>query len=286
MKEFWNLKERIVNKRTERQIQEIYEAVFKKIYTQKNIDALAKGSRIDITQTAALLESSEAYENFAKKFAKELAKKGIGKERGLWRKYFEAARKLHYVGLPKTWNEFEKSVMSKAIENNFKMIKSIPKQALAISQHVYTSTLIKEVAENKLSRGAFERQLKKHEAKNAKLIARTESAKLQTAILEQRAKDIGCVAYIWRASNDRRTRESHKEMNNVVVFWRPDPEKPLRDKMRGNAGEFPNCRCTPQPIIDEDDLTNATYKVYDYHTDKIITMNRFELLEALEKKEI
>ena len=46
-------------------------------------------------------------------------------------------------------------------------------------------------------------------------------------------------------------------MNGVIVFWRPDNQKPLLDKMRGNAGEFPNCRCTPLPILDENDITES-----------------------------
>ena len=53
--------------------------------------------------------------------------------------------------------------------------------------------------------------------------------------------------------------------------------------MTGHAGEFPNCRCSPNPIMDEDDLTKSNYKVYDYRNDTIIILSKKQLIEALEK---
>lgn len=272
-----------MNKATEREILKIYTEVFNKIYNKTRLAALAKGSRVAILEAASLLESSETYKEFAKEFAKSLAKKGIASQRGLWRKYYEAARKLHYITLPPTYREYEYNILSAAVKHNFTMIKSIPSETVKVMEHKYTSTLIEEVAKGNLSRGSFARQLASHGHKNAKLIARTESAKLQTEILQNRATQLGSVAYIWRSSNDKRTRPSHRAMNDVVVFWQSEMQKPLLDKMRGNAGEFPNCRCTPQPIVDKDDLTKSVYKVYDYRTDKIISMNKKELIEALDK---
>ena len=72
-------------------------------------------------------------------------------------------------------------------------------------------------------------------------------------------------------------------MNGVIVFWRSADQKPLLDNMRGDAGEFPNCRCSPEPILDVDDLTKTTYKVYNYLTDKVMTMNKKELIDHLER---
>ena len=172
--------------------------------------------------------------------------------------------------------------LSAAVKHNFTMIKSIPARMMEILEHKYTSTLIEEVAKGKLPRGSFERQLKAHGHKQAKLIARTETAKLQTAIVQNRSQDLGSVMYRWRSSNDKRTRPSHREMNDVIVFWRSDLEKPLLDEMYGNAGEFPNCRCSPQPILDENDITNSWYKVYDYRQHKIISLGKNELIKAMQ----
>ena len=266
----------------ERKIDALANNVFKKVYTNAALKALIKEDRTVAIQNATMLESSKVFNEFAAKFSKELAKAGLRSQRGIWRKYYEKAKQLHYVGLPSTFTEYEYNVASQAVKQNFEMIKSIPRRSLEMLEHNYLSTLIEEVMKGKLARGSFQKQLASHGYKHAKLIARTETAKLQTAILENRSTSLGSIAYIWRASNDIRTRPSHKEMNGVVVFWKDQLHKPLRDGMRGNAGEFPNCRCTPLPIFDEDDLKTNTQKVYDYTTDKIISMTKREILDAIQ----
>ena len=270
-----------MDKSIERKIAKIYGFVYSKIFNKERLAKLSKGIRTDILRAEAMLESSESYNNFAIEFSKELAKLGLRRQRGIWRKFYAAAKKRHYVALPSTWQEFEMKQLSAAVQHNFAMIKTIPKRMLEILEHRYTSILIEEVAKGRRTRGAFERELKSHGHKQAKLIARTETAKLQTAIIQNRAEKLGSVAYRWRSSNDKRTRPSHREMNDVIVFWRPNMDKPLLDNMYGNAGEFPNCRCTPQPIFDEFDLQDSWYKVYDYRQHKIITLGKKELLKAI-----
>ena len=271
-----------MDKTVERKINKIYNIVYNKLFNKTRVAKLSKGIRTDILRAEAILESSKSYNKFAEEFSKELAKVGLRKQRGIWRKYYAVAKKRHYVALPKTWSEFEMKQLSAAVKHNFTMIKSIPARMMEILEHKYTSTLIEEVAKGKLPRGSFERQLKAHGHKQPKLIARTETAKLQTAIVQNRSQDLGSVMYRWRSSNDKRTRPSHREMNDVIVFWRSDLEKPLLDGMYGNAGEFPNCRCSPQPILDENDITNSWYKVYDYRQHKIISLGKNELIKAMQ----
>lgn len=271
-----------MNKTIERQIRQIYDKVFNKVYSHQNLRQLSSGNRSAILQTIAKIESSSAYDLFAREFAIELSKKGLRYQRGIWRKFYAAAKRLHVVGLPISYSAYESQLMKKAVEHNFTMIKSIPQKTMIVLQHKYTSSLIEEVAKGVLGRGSFERQLRAHGAKNAKLIARTETAKLQTSIAENRARDVGSVAYIWLSSRDRRTRPSHQKMNGVVVFWRDQQtEKPHLDNMYGNAGEFPNCRCAPQPIVDPDQLKSSSYDVYDYRTDKIIKIKTKDLITKL-----
>lgn len=272
-----------MKKSVERQIQQIYGEVFKKVFTPKRLRTMRHGSKGTLRKTITTIAKSKEYDEFAKKFSLALSKKGLSGSKGVWRKYYEAAKKSRYVALPKTIKAYEASIMKKAIEHNFNMIKTIPDRILELVGRKYMSTLISEVGKGEITRGSFRRQLASHGHKNAKLIARTETAKLQTAILETRSIELGSVAYIWRSSHDSRTRKSHKDMNDVVVFWQKETLKPLLDKMYGNAGEFPNCRCSPQPIVNTDSLTKHNYNVYDYKTHKVIRMSKAKLIEALNK---
>lgn len=275
-----------MNKRVEQKINQIYQLVYKKVFNNKNLAALANGSRLNAVQTITSIENSVQYEKFAQQFALELAKTGLNQQRGVWRKFYKASQQTHNVAIPKTLREYEANIMSVAIKQNFTMIKSIPNEMMKLLEHDYVSTLIESVAKGSLGRNAFRMQLAAHGHKNAKLIARTETAKLQTTIMETRAKELNLVAYEWVASRDKRTRPSHRDMDGVIVFWREQSQKPLLDKMRGNAGEFPNCRCTPEPIVDESELTDTYYKVYNYHNDKVERWSHKKLIEALQKGEI
>lgn len=275
-----------MNKRIERKIQKIYEAVFKKIFTYKIKKEASNGERSGVLNRLYKLQNSTQYDRFCKKFAKELAKMGLSNEKGIWRKYYEAAKSKHIIGIPSTYKEYELNTFKKAIEENFKMIKSVPESIRKVYEQKDIQDLIDQIALGKSGRKSFENSLKSHGYKNAKLIARTEAAKLHTIIDKERCTQLGSVCYIWGASNDKRTRPSHREMNGVVVFFRESNEKPLRDKMRGDAGEFPNCRCDIEPILDENDLTKNSYEVYDYRNDTIIKMSKNELLEKIQKGQL
>lgn len=271
-----------MNKQVEKDVEKLYNDVLKKVYTKEELRNLSKGSRAGILKRVALLNSSRTYDKFARKFAKQLAAKGIRYKRGEWRKFFNEARKMNYIAINKTWTEFETEQLTKLVQQNFTMIKSLPNESVKLIEHKYTQTLINQVAKGSIGRRTFEQQLLSHGAKNAKMIARTETAKLQTSITKTRAQDLGSVAYRWVSTRDKRTRKSHQEMNGVVVFWRPEYQKPLLDGMRGDAGEFPNCRCAANPIVNVKRLEQSVYKVYDYRNDKIITMSKTKLIEHLQ----
>jgi len=272
-----------MNKRTEQIIEKIYNEVFKKIFNRKRITEASKGKSTSVESVIFQLQNSEAYDKFAERFSKKLASAGLSKERSLWKKYYQAAKEKHVGVLPSTFTAYKQLLLRKAVQENFKMIKSIPEHILKTYEQKAIQSVIDQIALGKAGRKTFESVLKKHGAKNAKLIARTESAKLQTAIDENRATSLGSVCYEWLSTKDRRTRKSHKDMNGVIVFWREQSQKPLLDNMRGNAGEFPNCRCSPLPILDENDLKKSKYKVYDYRNDKIITLSKKDLIENIKK---
>lgn len=264
----------------EKEINKIYKKVFNEVFkNNKNLDIdKAKKKLIEFS-------SSKKYEEFCNKFSKELAKKNIKWKKDTWKKLYKVAKKEGVISLKSNYTDYQKKVMKKAVKENFKMIKSIPEKIMKVLKEKGVKELVNEVALGKTDRGSFKKFLEEKKVKNAELIARTETAKLQTIIQKERATNLGSVCYIWKTSNDRRVRESHRRMNNVVVFWRDDEEeKPHLDNMYGNAGEFPNCRCDCSSIVlPKVQLTRNSYKVYNYKTEKIEQISKKKLLEMIEE---
>lgn len=124
---------------------------------------------------------------------------------------------------------------------------------------------------------------KKTNAK-AELIARTQISITSTNMTRQRAESLGWNFYIWHATGDVRTRDSHNAMNGVIVGWDdpPAPEdlhptigakgKPYKNTLgHYHAGCCPNCRCYPEPILSLDDVT---FPAKLYGKGKIRTVSR------------
>lgn len=268
-----------INKEIEKKIKNIYNAIFNEIYKKsKNKDPR------EIKKELVKLSKSSKYEQFCKKFAVTLAKKGVKWQKDTWLKLFKLAKKEGIIALKANYNDYEKKLIIKQTKDNFRLIKSLPKEIEKIIKQKSINELFREVALGKERRGHFESFLRSKNIKNARLIARTEVSKMQTALNEQRSRSLKSVCYIWRTSNDKRVRKSHRNMMNVVVFWRKDKEKPCLDKMFGNAGEFPNCRCRCEAIVIPNiQLKNSNYKVYNYKIQKIVTLTKKELFEKIEK---
>ena len=83
----------------------------------------------------------------------------------------------------------------------------------------------------------------------AKLIARTETARANSAFVQARAKSVGATSYVWRTTMDGAERDSHAEMNGKVIEYSSPPR--LSDGTIGHAGTFPNCRCWQDVILPE-----------------------------------
>ena len=79
--------------------------------------------------------------------------------------------------------------------------------------------------------------------RRAKLIARDQLEKYNSALSMSRQKSIGVQGYIWRTSGDERVRESHSEKNGLRFDW----DNPPADT--GHAGEDIQCRCTAEPDL-------------------------------------
>lgn len=99
----------------------------------------------------------------------------------------------------------------------------------------------------------------------ANLIARTETAKLNTAINKAQMEEAGVEYYEWACMMDERSRDSHEKMDGKICPW-SNPNKvynkdtgKLEDRPNSavhlHPGEDFNCRCVAlpwDPLIEED----------------------------------
>lgn len=133
-------------------------------------------------------------------------------------------------------------------EHNMTLIKNLPS--------VCYNELRKGYLEGKSFRGTeLEQKLYEKLGSRAKLVVRTESAKVNTAITEVRSRSLGVKGYIWSSSGDARVRDTHSMLDGVLIFWDDAPtfmyttQKGTQSNMVGHCGETPNCRCIAIPII-------------------------------------
>lgn len=83
----------------------------------------------------------------------------------------------------------------------------------------------------------------------ARLIARTETSRASSNLMQARAQHAGSDGYVWRTSGDLDVRPSHAAMEGRYVRW---GQPPTLDGLTGHAGCLPNCRCFSEPIFPDD----------------------------------
>lgn len=138
------------------------------------------------------------------------------------------------------------------VAENVSLIKSIPERYFTeIEQAVMRNVRAgrrASVIENEIRD-----RYPKH-ASHAKLIARDQTAKLNSQITRKRHEALGVTGYFWRDSNDDRVRPRHgflgKQSRSGRIFkYESPPVVDLRTGRRGNPGEDFQCRCTGEPAI-------------------------------------
>ncbi len=77
----------------------------------------------------------------------------------------------------------------------------------------------------------------------AKIIARDQTSKFNSALNRQRNENLGIEDYIWRTSGDERVRDEHDKNNGQSFSYENPPED------TGNPGDDVMCRCTAEPDV-------------------------------------
>ncbi len=143
------------------------------------------------------------------------------------------------------------STLRTTTKANVKLIESIPAEYFSkIERLVFQNTLTGRTDAKSLRKSIHE--IGESTASRAKLIARDQVAKLNSAVNEERNIALGIVEYIWRATGGRagdgRTRNRHRAAHGLK-FRFDDPKVIGVTGDRVNPGDDIQCRCTAEGVI-------------------------------------
>ena len=228
-------------------------------------------------------QKSAAYNNYIESIVRRMVTPIAVANMRTWRQAAKKSTKglLIYKLLKDEVNVNGNYIFEDQIRENVGLIKTLPQD---VADKVVRD-IVDEAIKGKRARTIetiIREQTDKHSRASARLIARTEVSKTTTAITKARSEDLDIKWYVWRTALDGdRVRESHRNMEGVLVAWTnpPSPEKLVGEKDVGNyhAGNIWNCRCYPEPLIDIDDV-KWPHKVYYQERIQRMTKTQFDQL--------
>ena len=190
---------------------------------------------------AALNKYSELLDPWAKSVAHKMITETAARDRSQWAAVSRSMRRnlLAEIDRAPIANRF-----SELMDQQVTLIKSIPLDA---AQDVHDLVIAG------LSNAQRPPDVAKHiegvSRSRANLIARTESTRAATTLLQARSEWIGSEEYIWRTSEDADVRPDHRILDGKAFRWDSPPIADRRTGARAHPGCIYNCRCVAGPII-------------------------------------
>lgn len=222
----------------------------------------------EIIRAIERYSESRDFLNLVQSIAQKMVTGSLVGEKKTWRAAAAEStnsREIYQILKQETHSGPMEAAIDEILERNAQLIKSVP-----------------PFAARKLSRLAFEqtekglrpediakmmlRQFPELSASRAHLIARTESAKAASALMEARCEAYGVEWYIWRSCRDERVRgrkqnAGHWAMDGVLCRWSDPPNPEALFPYRGgraagryHPGGIYNCRCIASPVINPKNL--------------------------------
>ncbi|WP_173425860.1 phage head morphogenesis protein [Xenorhabdus poinarii] len=206
------------------------------------------GSNDSVTEILAALDSySELITPWAQRVAHNFALDINRQDEKIWRQHSQQiSRELRHLVDKAPIGQ----VMRSIVEEQIQYIKSLPIEAADRVYDIHNRAIEAVVTGGRAEPFAKEIAASGEVAvSRAKLIARTEAGRAQTALTQARAQSVGSTGYIWRTADDGDVRHSHQKMEGQFVEW---DKPPALDGLIGHAGTLPNCRCYCEVVIPED----------------------------------
>lgn len=255
---------------------------------QACVGAYAKNTSLEeFEQMMRMYASSEAFLGFANSLA-EMMITGLFDDLG--RSWREAARnnmqgREVYDLLINDLAGARGEAMHRMIYENASLIRTLPTSvAKQVSEYTMREALKGRRPED--IEGEITKLFPRRSKARAKLIARTEVSKAQSALIQSDCDLIGVDWYIWHSTHDQRARYSHQKMDGIICSWRdpPNPEKLFPEPRSKPYGEYHpgdtfNCRCYPEPLVTKSQIIQNTYRVCI--NGRLIIMKRSDVIRLI-----
>lgn len=276
---------RYYNWRTSRKVEAEYlKALNKLIEIFKKFAKSSKGNPGDFSNKLNQFQNSDTFEKYLNSICRRMVLKAFNVQAKTWREAARKATKSKFVYslLLKDINQNMKPSIDAQVNRNAYIISTLPNDvALKVTKDIEKATF--EGLRPKAIEQLIIDKTSQHAGASARLIARTEVAKTQTALNRARSERVGAKWYVWRTAEDGAVRDSHRLMNDVVVAWQSPPapeilagETPPKNNVYYHAGEIYNCRCYPEVLLDIDDI-EWPHKVHI--NGQIVRMNKKQFSE-------
>ena len=141
------------------------------------------------------------------------------------------------------------------VANNVSYVSTLPKAQLNVLQDIIIwGYQTKQPKINVYNR--IQKQLGTSKS-YARMLARDQLGTLNSQIMQEEQKSMGCTKYKWKTKHDSRVRESHAELDGKIFSWDNPPEMWIITKSgRRSSGRFCHpgedyqCRCVAVPVFD------------------------------------
>lgn len=146
--------------------------------------------------------------------------------------------------------DYYREMIDRWVSANVDLIKTQPRESLGrMKELVYQDYMSGRSTTNIVKELQAQFGMDK---RHAQLIARDQTAKLNSEITQSQQRDAGVSKYEWSGTLDRRERASHRALEGKVFSWDNPPE--TDGGRRCHPGEDYQCRCCALPVFDLENL--------------------------------
>jgi SPP1 gp7 family putative phage head morphogenesis protein len=173
--------------------------------------------------------------------------------------------------------------VERLVRQNASLIRTLPTD-IADKTNAFVAAQQRRGMRSETIAKALQERLPEMRASSVRLIARTETAKSETAVTQARAEAIGIGWFEWRTSEDGRVRLSHRKMDGVLCRFSDPPAPEALAGEKSTLGHYapggcPNCRCLALPLVSLDEVS-WPHRVYANGVITRMTRAQFQRIAA------